>query len=386
VDYSPFSPEVHADPYPIYRRLRQDAPLYRNEQLGFWAVSRYDDVVAVLRDWKTFSSAGGVDIDNTGSEFGSGNFLEEDPPLHDLLRAVVRTEFVPKNLRAAMEPFVRAEVEAIVTDLKRRPAVDFARELAWELPIRVVSELMGFPREDRERLRRWEESFALRIPTLECLPPFATSAGESLRAYFADLVEQRTEHPRDDLLTKIVSAELDGAPIGRRAHGMIFILFVAAIETTASLVTQSLRLLAIHPEQRAWLRDNPGAIPQAVEEVLRYEAPVQNTKRTVLRDTELLGERLPEGTTLLVLTGSANRDELRFDEPDAFDVRREPKRHMAFGEGIHHCIGAPLARLEGEIVIETVLAELPDYALVGEPIRLPNHIVRGYLSLPATPA
>jgi cytochrome P450 len=386
VDYSPFSPEAHADPYPLYRELRREAPLYRNERLDFWAVSRYDDVVGVLRDWKTFSSASGVDMDDTGGEFGSGNFLEEDPPLHDLLRGVVRTEFVPKHLRAALGPFVRAEVEGIVADLKRRPAVDFARELAWELPIRVVSELMGFPREDRELLRRLEESFALRIPTLECLPPFATAAGESLRRYFADLVEQRAADPRDDLLSKIVSAEIDGEPIGRQAHGLIFILFVAAIETTASLVTQSLRLLATHPEQREWLREHPEAIPQAVEEVLRYEAPVQHTKRTALRDTELLGEPIPEGSTVLVLTGSANRDERRFEEPDAFDVRREPKRHMAFGEGIHHCIGAPLARLEGEVVIETVLAELPEYRLVGEPIRLPNHIVRGYLSLPAATA
>jgi cytochrome P450 len=384
VEYSPFSPDVHADPYPVYGWLRHHAPLYHHERLGFWAVSRYDDVVSVLRDWKTFSSAAGVDIDNTGSEFGRGNFLEEDPPLHDVLRAVVRTDFVPKNLRGALEPFVRAEVERIVHDLKSRPAVDFARELAWELPIVVVSQLMGFPREDRERLRRWEESFALRIPTLECLPPFATEAGRALRSYFADLVQERRRRPQDDLLTRIVTAEVDGAPIGQKAHGMIFILFVAAIETTASLVTQSLRLLASHPDQRDWLRATPSAIPQAVEEVLRYEAPVQNTKRTTLCDTELLGEPIPQGSTVLLLTGSANRDGSRFEQPDVFDVQREPKRHMAFGEGIHHCIGAPLARLEGEVVIETVLAEMPDYRLVGHPIRLPNHIVRGYLSLPAT--
>jgi cytochrome P450 len=383
VDYSPFSAEVHSNPYPVYRQLRHDAPLYHHERLGFWAVSRYEDVVAVSRDWKTFSSASGVDIDDTGSEFGRGNFLEEDPPFHDLLRAVVRTEFVPKQLRSALEPFVRAEVERIVHDLKSRPAVDFGRELAWELPIVVVSRLMGFPPEDRERLRQWEETFALRIPTLECLPPFATRAGEALRSYFASLVEERRRSPRDDLLTRIVTAEVEGAPIGRNALGMIFILFVAAIETTASLVTQSLRLLALHPEQRAWLREAPAAIPQAVEEVLRYEAPVQNIKRTTLSDTELLGEPIPAGSTVLVLTGSANRDELRFEDPDVFDVQREPKRHMAFGEGIHHCIGAPLARLEGEVVIQTVLSEMPDYQLVGTPMRLPNHIVRGYLSLPA---
>jgi cytochrome P450 len=385
VEYDPFSPEIQADPYPVYRHLRDHAPLYRNERLDFWAVSRYDDVVAVARDWKTYSSSFGVDIDNTGGEFGHGNFLEEDPPLHDQLRAVVRTEFIPKNLKAALEPVVRSEVERMVGDLKTRPAVDFGRELAWELPVLVVSRLMGFPLEDRDRLRQWEETFALRIPTLPVLPPFATRAGATLRRYFADLIDSRRRDPRDDLLTKIAEAEVGGADIGSGALGMVFILFVAAIETTASLITQSLRLLALHTEQREWLRDNPSAVPQAVEEVLRYEAPVQNVKRTTLSDTELLGEALPKGSTVLILTGSANRDERRFPRPDEFDVRREPKRHMAFGEGIHHCIGAPLARLEGQVVLETVLSEMPDYDLVGTAQRLPNNIVRGYLSLPARP-
>jgi cytochrome P450 len=385
VEYSPFSPEVQADPYPVYRHLRDHAPLYRSSQHGFWALSRYDDVIAVSRDWERFSSSFGVDIDDTGSEFGHGNFLEEDPPLHDVLRGVVRSEFIPKNLRAALEPFVRQEVERIVADLKTRPAVDFARELAWELPILVVSRLMGFPEEDRDRLRQWEETFALRIPTLDRLPPFALRAGSALRSYFGGLIAERRAQPEDDLVTKIATAKPDGASTGDPALGMVFILFVAAIETTASLITQSLRLLAEHPDQREWLAENVTATPQAVEEVLRYEAPVQNLKRTTLNDVELLGEALPKGSTVLLLTGSANRDERRFPDPDVFDISREPKRHLAFGEGIHHCIGAPLARLEGQVVLETVLSEMPDYRLVGTPTRLPNNIVRGYLSLPAQP-
>lgn len=385
IAYSPFAPEIQADPYPVYRRLRDEAPLYRNPDFDFWAVSRHEDVVAVSRDWRTYSSASGVDIDDTGGEFGDGNFLEEDPPPHDLLRAVIRTEFVPKNLRAAQEGFVRKEVERIVADLKTRPAVDFARELAWELPVAVVSQLMGFPAEDRDELRLWEEAFALRVPTLDRLPPFALRAGEHLRAYFRDLIEERRRDPRDDLLTRIATAEVDGEHIGDSALGMTFILFVAAIETTASLITQSLRLLEEHPDQREHLRGNPAAIPQAIEEVLRFEAPVQNLKRTVLTETELLGEALSAGTTVLMLTGSANRDERRFPNPDEFDISREPQRNLAFGEGIHHCIGAPLARLEGQVVLETVLAEMPRYRLVGTPTRLPNNIVRGYIGMPARP-
>lgn len=383
LEYSPFAADVQADPYPVYRRLRDERPLFRNAELGFWALSRYDDVVAVSRDWETYSSAFGVDIDATGDQFGNGNFLEEDPPLHDLLRAVVRQEFVPKNLRAALEPFVRETVERLVADLKTRPAVDFARELAWELPIVVVSRLMGLPAQDRDRLRAWEETFALRVPELGTLPPFALRAGEALRSYFAGLIEERRTNPQDDLLTSIVTAEVDGRPIGDAARGMVFILFVAAIETTASLVTQSLRLLAEHPEQRDWLRQNLEATPTAIEEVLRYEAPVQNIKRTTLADAELLGEQIPLGSTVLLLTGAANRDERRFRDPDVFDIAREQKRHLAFGEGIHHCIGAPLARLEGQVVLETILSELPEYELIGTPTRLPNNIVRGYTSLPA---
>jgi cytochrome P450 len=383
IDYSPFSPEVQADPYPIYRQLRDHAPLYRNSEHGFWALSRYEDVVSVSREWRTFSSSFGVDIDNTGGEFGQGNFLEEDPPLHDVLRAVVRNDFIPKHLRSALEPFVRQEVERIVADLKTRAAVDFARELAWELPVRVVSRLLGFPDEDRDLLRQWEETFALRIPTLDHLPPFASRAGAALRSYFAGVIAERQAQPADDLVTKIATAEVDGAPIGDAALGMVFILFVAAIETTASLITQSLRLLAEHPDQREWLAENVAATPQAVEEVLRFEAPVQNIKRTALCDAELVGQAIPRGSTVLLLTGSANRDERRFTEPDRFDISREPKRHLAFGEGIHHCIGAPLARLEGQVVLESVLAEMPDYRLVGSPTRLPNNIVRGYVSMPA---
>jgi cytochrome P450 len=383
IHYSPFSPEVQADPYLIYRKLRDHAPLYRSPEHGFWALSRYDDVVAVSRDWKTFSSAFGVDIDDTGGEFGHGNFLEEDPPLHDLLRAVVREDFIPKELRPALEPFVRQEVERIVADLKTRPAVDFARELAWELPVRVVSRLMGFPEEDRDRLRQWEETFALRIPTLDRLPPFAARAGAALRSFFAGVIAERQARPADDLVTKIATAEVDGEPIGDAALGMVFILFVAAIETTASVITQSLRLLAEHPDQREWLAENIACAPQAIEEVLRFEAPVQNIKRTTLSDAELVGEAIPSGSTVLLLTGSANRDERRFTNPDLFDISREPKRHLAFGEGIHHCIGAPLARLEGQVVLESVLEEMPNYRLIGTPTRLPNNIVRGYIGMPA---
>jgi cytochrome P450 len=382
-EYDPFAAAIHADPYPAYRQLRDRAPLYHNERRDFWAVSRYEDVQALSRDWASFSSAEGVDIDHTGDQMGAGNFLEEDPPLHDLLRNVVRRRFVPKDLRAALEPFVRERVETMVADLKSRPAVDLGRELAWELPIAVISYLLGLPADDLDRLRQWEDRFALRVPGLPAMPPFSMKAATSIRDYLSEQIELRRREPSDDLLTEIATAELDGEPIGESALGMAVILFIAGNETTSCLITNALTLLAAHPEQRAWLAADPDAIPAAVEELLRFEAPVQNATRVATRDVEVLGRELPAGSRLLLVYGAANRDERRFERPDELDLRREPMRNLAFGEGIHHCLGAPLARLEGQVVLETILREMPDYRLAGPPVRLPSHILRGYLSVPA---
>jgi cytochrome P450 len=383
VEYDPFAAAIHADPYAAYARLREHAPLYHNERRGFWAVSRYDDVQAIGRDWAAFSSAEGVDIDHTGDQMGDGNFLEEDPPLHDALRAVVRKRFVPKDLRAALEPFVRDRVEALVEDLRSRPAVDFGRELAWELPIAVISHMLGLPASDLDQLRQWEDRFALRVPELPAVPPFSRKAAIAIRHYLQEQIDSRRREPRDDLLTEIANAEVDGSPIGDSAVGMAVILFIAGNETTSCLLTNALTLLAAHPGQREWLASHPDRIPAAVEEILRYESPVQHATRVATHDVEALGQELPAGTRLLLLYGSANRDERRFDRPDELDVRREPSRNLAFGEGIHHCLGAPLARLEGQVVLETVLREMPDYQLAGSPTRLPSHILRGYVSVPA---
>jgi cytochrome P450 len=381
--YDPFAAAIHEDPYDAYRQLRDHAPLFHSPERDFWAVSRFEDVQPLARDWAGFSSAKGVDVDHTGDEMGAGNFLEEDPPLHDLLRNVVRRKFVPKELRADLEPFVRERVEALVADLKSRPAVDLGHELAWDLPIAVISHMLGLPEEDLDQLRSWEDRFAHRVPELPVVPPFSRKAAASIRNYLEEQLELRRRAPRDDLLTQIATAEVDGEPIGDAAVGLAVILFVAGNETTSCLITNAITVLAEHPDQREWLAGNPEAIPAAIEEILRFESPVQHVTRVATQDVEVLGQELPAGARLLLLFGSANRDERRFDRPDELDLRRDPVRNLAFGEGIHHCLGAPLARLEGQIVLETILREMPDYRLAGPPVRLSSHILRGYVSVPA---
>lgn len=384
IDFDPYTSAMHADPYPVYRELRAHAPVYRSERHGFWAYSRYDDVQAASRDWETYSYASGVDIDDTGKVAGAGNFLDADPPLHTRLRNVVRKAFVPKLVREQMEDFVRAEVQARVARFVAAGGGDLARDLAWDLPVAVAGEFIGYPVQDRPLIRRWADAFTLREPGTPRIPASAMEAAEHAHHYFAELIAERRRRPQDDLVSVIANAEIDGEPIGEAANGIVFLLFVASHETTAGLISSGLRLLGEHDEQRAWLAGNPDAIPDAVEEIVRYESPVQNLKRTTTRAVEREGAEIPAGSTVVLLYASANRDERRFDDAETFDIRREPQRNIAFGEGIHHCLGAPLARLEARIVLEEILQAMPGYELCGTPVPLPNHATRGLLHLPVT--
>lgn len=384
VAYEPFDGLVAGDPYDVYAALRELAPVHFNERHGFWAVSRHDDVIAVMRDWESFSTSMGVDIDDTGAAYGSGDFLEEDPPRHDVLRAVVRGHFVPKRLRADLEPCVRAELRALLADIPRGSPVDLASELAWPLPVAVGAMLLGLPRADRDALLGLQRRMAERVPGMRELPPDARAAAAELRAYFAELVERRRRDPGDDLVTTIARARPDGRPIGDDAVGMLFLLFVASMETTASSIGNALVLLARHPDQRRELARNPEAIGRAVEEVLRFEAPVQVTKRVATRETSIGETRIPEDGEVFLVLASANRDERRYERATEFDIDRPPLRHLAFGDGIHHCLGAPLARLELRMLLEELIGSRVEVRLEGAGTRLSSHFIRGFAELPAT--
>jgi cytochrome P450 len=383
VDYDPFSGEVREDPYPAYRWLREHAPVYYSARRDLWAISRYDDVVAITSDWLTFSNAKGADTDNFGSYLTvPGNFFDTDPALHDVLRAVLHRSFMPKTLRERMEPFARGAVEHLLEELAVAEETDFAKGFAWPLPVRVVCEFMGIPEEDQPRVSHWAEEVARRTAGCLELPPSTVSALEELTIYLGEQVHAHRGAAGDDLFTVIANATIDGAPIGEQAVGMAVLIAIGAFETTASLIGNALLLLAKHPDQRAWLAGNLAAIPDAIEEVLRFESPAQHTRRVTTREVELHGTLLPEGAPVVLLYGAANRDERRFIDAERFDIRRERKRNLGFGNGIHHCIGAPLARLQATVALEAVLRELPAYELAGEVRRFESHMGRTLEALP----
>jgi cytochrome P450 len=246
-----------------------------------------------------------------------------------------------------------------------------------------MSILLGFPMEDAELLRDLEIEFMQRVAGETLPPPSSDAAGMALMEYFIAAVEERRKEPRDDLLSTMANAVIDGEPIGEAAEGMALLVFVGGFENVACMLTNALYWLARHPDQRAWLRENPDGIPAALEEVLRFDGPQQNFKRTTTQQVRLHGHAIPAGQPVYLLYGAANRDERRFEDPDRFDVRRKGGRHLSFGDGIHHCIGAPMARLEGQIVLETVLREMPNYVLGDDVERVLSHAVRGFRRLPA---
>ena len=382
VEYDPFDGLLTGDPYGLYERLRAEAPVYFSERHRFWALSRYEDIQVAMRDWETFSTAQGVDIDGTGAAYGSGDFLEEDPPRHDVLRAVVRAPFVPKRVREDTTDFVRSEVQRLLAEIRRNGRHDLAAELAWPLPISVGARLLGLPSSDRQFLLDLQRQLADRTAGVRELPPEARAAAATLRAYFADLIRSRRANPRDDLVTAIATAEPDGRPIGDDAVGLLFLLFVASMETTASSISNALVLFAERPARLRCIEDHPDAADRAVEEVLRYEAPVQVTKRVTKREVTIHDVTLPEGADVFLVLASANRDDRRWERPDHFDVAREPLRHLAFGDGIHHCLGAPLARLELRTVLEELLQTGVAIELDGPGRRLSSHFIRGFAALP----
>jgi cytochrome P450 len=380
-----YDPLVQDDHYAAYRALRRDFPVYRNEERGFWALSRFEDVQRAAREWRCWSSAEGVNLDDTLSLTGPGNFIAADPPDHDRLRRVVRGRFTPAAI-AAMEPAVRDDVRATLEAAIRAGGLDAAATLAWAIPVRTISRLLDLPLEDERLLRSGLRAAIARERGCDRLPATARRAAESLRTYFADHVERRRRAGCDDLLADVVASERGGALTADEIPGLCLLLYIAGTETVADFIGNALVALAEHPAQRALLAAEPQRAAAAVEELLRFESPVQYQVRTATAETELHGVAIPAGSAVALLWGAANRDERRWERPDELDLSREPRRHLAFGEGIHHCLGAPLARLQGRVVLEETLRAMPGYRLAGEPERITTHNTRGVARLPILPA
>jgi cytochrome P450 len=385
LELDPYAWEFHEDPYPTYRRLRDEAPLYRNERLGFWALSRHDDVHAGFKDTAHLSNADGVSLDRAveGAAADRASFLAMDPPRHDEMRGLVARGFTPKRV-ADLEPHIRAIATAHIDRFIERGACDFIREFAGPLPMDVVSELLGVPAEDRDRLRALAETLLHRADGVAGIPPAAADAARSITAYFRDLVVARRGQPGSDLASALLAAELDGARLSERdVIAFLFLMIIAGNETTTKLLGNALYWLWRNPVARDAVRADPALVPRWVEETLRYDSSTQMLARTVRGGVTFHGRTLPDGDRVLLLIGAANRDERTFPDPDRFDVGRDASAHLAFGRGTHFCMGAALARLEAHVALEEVQRRFADFEI--EPsglVRVHSINVRGYAAMP----
>lgn len=383
--YSPFDPDIIADPYPIYRELRDEAPVYWSVQANTWVLSRYDDVSAALGDPATYSSASGIFPTPPGvdmTELFLPMLIMTDPPRHTALRKIVSKAFTPRRI-VALEPHIHAIVDDLLDQAPGTGSWDFVSGFAGPLPAIVIADMLGVPREDRDRFRTWSTTLIQSNPIRGEFGP-GLDAAAALYDYFTSFLAERRAHPQDDLMTALVHAEFDGEQLSEEELlGFCLLLLVAGHETTTNLLSNSAVVLAQHPESRQQLADNPELVPAAVEELLRYDSPVQGLARTLTRPVDLHEQRMRKGDTVLLLFGSANRDGRAFSDADRFDINRRPERQVAFGRGIHFCLGASLARLEARIALEALLARHRDWDVdLRSAVRLRSGPIRGYVSLP----
>jgi len=383
VEFDPYAWAVHEDPYPVYRRLRDEAPCSHHERIGFFALSRHADVLAAFLDPERFSSREGVALENVGDASAVMSFLAMDPPRHTRLRALVSRGFTPRRVRELEGP-VRKLAGHYLEGMAQLGRCDFIADFAGRLPMDVISEMLGVPPEDRERLRAWADQVVHREEGDTVVPRGAAQASLRLLGYFAEHVKQRRKRPGDDLTEALMAAEIDGDRLeDRDIIAFLFLMIIAGNETTTKLLGNAVVHLARHPEQRRRVLSDRGLVPGWVEETLRYDASSQLIARVATRDVTLHGRTIPAGAKVALLIGSANRDERAFERPDVYDVGRDCRESLAFGRGIHFCLGAALARLEACVSLEELLARFPGYA-VDETglVRIHSGNVRGFATIP----
>jgi cytochrome P450 len=374
-DFDPFSPEAHHDPYPSYRRLRDLAPVHHNRERDIWLISRYDDVQAAARDWATFSSAYGNDIDDTGTLMGTGNLVDHDPPLHDELRDVVRGWYTPKAV-ASFETTVRSTVRRRLEALLDAPSpADVVGALIWPLHVELALAFLGVAHPPASEWCDVLHRTVTREIGSPRLPDEAVEAAAIVRAMVLDSL--RTADPG----AGTILAEVAQRCSPESAPGLMALLLIAGVDTPSALLGNALHLLAAHPEERRRLVEEPALISPALEEAMRFESPEQSVARVTTRDVQLHGRTIPRGSRVVLLIASANRDERRFPEPDRFLVARPGKRNVAFGEGIHFCLGAAVARLTARVALEEILRLAPDYRLCGTPVRFAKQSSWGFQEL-----
>ncbi|MCV7279156.1 cytochrome P450 [Mycolicibacterium flavescens] len=384
VYYDPYRVDIVADPYPIYERLREEAPLYHNEQYDFWALSRHDDVERALLDWRTFSNSRGDILELIQSQFDmpKGVMMMEDPPVHTMLRGLMSRVFTPRRM-AELEDQIRRYCVNCLDPLVGSDRFDIIAELASMMPMRVIGMLLGIPESEQISVRDANDASLRTKPGSPMKVVRADKIADG--SIYADYVDWRAQNPSDDLMTALLNVEFeDENGVTRKLTRKEVLHYTQVVagagnETTGRLIGWLAKVLAEHPDQRREVVQNRTLLTRAVDETLRFEPTGHNVARLVTRDFEAHGRTAPAGAAILLMFGAANRDPRRYDRPDVFDIRRENISHITFGKGVHYCLGANLARLEGRVALDELLNRWPEWDIDPATARLaPTSTVRGW--------
>lgn len=393
--YDPYDFEIDTDPYPVWRRLREEAPLYYNDRHDFFALSRFADVEGALKDWRTYSSKKGslLELIKADIEIPPGSIIFDDPPGHDDHRGILSRAFTPRKM-AAVEPKIRELCAACLDPLVGAGGFDFIADIGAEMPMRTIGMLLGIPEQDQRALRDRMDK-GLRMEADGVVPDaHAFEAGLDQANLFSDYIDWRADHPSDDLMTELLEAEFDDSASGTRRRltrteilNFVNLLAAAGNETTTRLIGWTGKVLAEHPDQRREIAQDRSLVPQAIEEILRFEAPSPVQARYVTADAEHHGQIVPAGSAILLLNGAANRDDREFPDGDSFDIHRTIGHHLSFGYGLHFCLGASLARLEARVALDEILQRFPEWDVDWDhAVQARTSTVRGWESLPVTTA
>ena len=391
-------PTYKANPYPTYAELRSEAPVYRAtlpDGRGVWLVTRYEDVVAVLKDerfvkdWrKAMTPEQLAQIPSIPEAMRplSENMLDKDPPDHERLRRLVSKAFTPRLIER-MRPRVQEIADALLDAVEEGGEMDLIDDYAFPLPIIVIAELLGVPAEDRNKFREWSNAAVSGDTTQEYVEKVLLPHMEAFVGYLRAMFEEKRKNPKEDLISALVRAEEAGDKLSEdELLAMVFLLLIAGHETTVNLIGNGTLALLQHPGELQKLKSDPALIKPAVEELLRYDGPVETSTERFAREDVRIGDTvIPKGEMVMVVIAAADHDPERFPKPDELDITRPDNKHLAFGKGIHHCLGAPLARMEGQIALGTLLRRMPNLRLKGSPESLtwrPGLVLRGLRSLP----
>ena len=391
--YDPFDYMIDSDPYPVWRRLRDDRPLYYNERYDFYAVSRFADVERGLIDWRTYSSAKGsvLEVIKSGMEIPPGSIIFEDPPGHDMHRGLLSRVFTPRKMNL-IEPKVREFCAQSLDPLVGTGSFDFIADLGAQMPMRTIGMLLGIPEQDQEALRDIIDE-SLRLDDGDAMPDMSAFEANAQATGFEEYIEWRAKHPSNDLMTELLQAEFeDETGTTRRLSrpevlGVVNLLAAAGNETTTRLIGWTGKVLADHPDQLRMLAQDRSLVPNAIEELLRFESPSPVQARYVTQDVDHDGQVVPAGSAILLLNGSGNRDDRKFPDGDRFDITRKIDHHIAFGYGLHFCLGAALARMEGRVALDEVLQRFPSWEVDWDGAKQARtSTVRGWERLPVVVA